>query len=944
MKLPLVILLFGSALAFGQTPPASTLFDKDAVHEIRLTFTQSDWWEQLTTNYQDNEDNVPYISASIVWGEYKFDSVGVRFKGNSSYAGATTKKKPFRIKLNEFVKGQKIDGMASFSVSNAWNDPSFVREKPYYELATAAGLKSPRSNFAALYINDQFWGLYVLTEVVNGDFLKSFFGKGNDTGNLYKANMGTSFSYLGADAAPYKEFLEKQSNEDADDWTDMIQFCKVLNETAIEELPAKLEPLLDIDSVLTALALDNLTVNLDSYVSMGQNFYIYRRPSDNRFVWIPWDPSLAFGALAQGLTVAQMKELPLEYTSATGGGAQGGNVTPGVGGAAVAQAGRPLATRLWEVPQYKQRYRQIYQQMVDKVLIPDTLIARMNALRGMIRPWVAMDTQKLVTMEQFDQAMTTDASSGATPVGTGPGGGFPGGVPPGGAIPGGPGPGGPPPGGDFPGGQLPIGGAAGGGGMSAPGLQPFIAGRVLAVKALLAGQTPLSTTATPTSLAFAAIAGGSAPAAQTVSLKLSDTSKTAAYTAAASATWLTVTPASGSVPSSLSVYLNPSKLSAGSYSGSVTVTTPSTTGGVTIPVTAIVTTSPSLAATPSTVTLIAAAAGGGQPGLPTFPGGATNPAAQTIQVLSTAGATNFTVTTSSTTCSGFFSATPSAGVTPATVTVSVNTAAVGSGSCSGTIAISGTGVASATVAVTLAAISAGLTPTVSAIANSASYAAGAIAPGEIVTIFGSNLGRQNMALGTFANGKLATTLNGIQVTFDGVAAPIVYSRSDQMSVVVPFEVAGKTQSKVQVSNNGQTSTALQLAVGIAAPGIFTTGSSGSGQGAIYDQAGKLAGQSSPAAKGSTVSIYMTGAGQLQPAGVTGAVGSASPLQWATAPVLASIGGQLATVTYSGAVPNSVQGLYQINVVVPASAPSGPAAVLLSVGGAVSQSGVTLTVQ
>src|SRR5450759_4880429 len=83
-------------------PPASAVFDKDAVHEIRLALKQADWYEQLTYNRDTYPDNTPYTEASLVWGQSKFDSVGVRFKGNSSYSGATTTKKPFRIKLNEF--------------------------------------------------------------------------------------------------------------------------------------------------------------------------------------------------------------------------------------------------------------------------------------------------------------------------------------------------------------------------------------------------------------------------------------------------------------------------------------------------------------------------------------------------------------------------------------------------------------------------------------------------------------------------------------------------------------------------------------------------------------------------------------------------------------------------------------------------------------------------
>ncbi len=122
------------------TPPFSSVFDQDAVHTIRLTFKQAGWWDRLTANYTNYPDNTPYIEASIAWGSTTFDTVGDCFKGNSSYNGATTKKKPFRIKLNQFVKGQKVDGMSSFGLSNAWNDLSFVREKPYYETAAAIGL------------------------------------------------------------------------------------------------------------------------------------------------------------------------------------------------------------------------------------------------------------------------------------------------------------------------------------------------------------------------------------------------------------------------------------------------------------------------------------------------------------------------------------------------------------------------------------------------------------------------------------------------------------------------------------------------------------------------------------------------------------------------------------------------------------------------------------
>ena len=109
MKIPALFLLAITALS-AQTPPPHPAWNRDTVHEIRLRFQQPDFWDQLTKNYLGTEVQAAYLEASLEWGPYKFASVGVRFKGNSSYTGARTNKKPFRIKLNEFVKGNTVFG------------------------------------------------------------------------------------------------------------------------------------------------------------------------------------------------------------------------------------------------------------------------------------------------------------------------------------------------------------------------------------------------------------------------------------------------------------------------------------------------------------------------------------------------------------------------------------------------------------------------------------------------------------------------------------------------------------------------------------------------------------------------------------------------------------------------------------------------------------------
>ena len=208
-----------------------TLFARNEVHEMHLTFTQSDWYQQMLTNFNSYSEDAPYIEGSFRWRDVTFEKVGVRIKGNST-ARVNSIKKPFRIKFNEFTKGQKIDGIGSINLNNCNMDPSMAREIPYFELARTAGLKAPRMNYAALYVNNVFYGLYILGEVINDDFIDQHFVKDQRRGWLYKGDIGSTFEDKGDDKSAYNTTYEKKTYEDEDDWSDLINLIAVLNRTA----------------------------------------------------------------------------------------------------------------------------------------------------------------------------------------------------------------------------------------------------------------------------------------------------------------------------------------------------------------------------------------------------------------------------------------------------------------------------------------------------------------------------------------------------------------------------------------------------------------------------------------------------------------------------------------------------------------------------------------
>jgi uncharacterized protein (TIGR03437 family) len=231
------------------------------------------------------------------------------------------------------------------------------------------------------------------------------------------------------------------------------------------------------------------------------------------------------------------------------------------------------------------------------------------------------------------------------------------------------------------------------------------------------------------------------------------------------------------------------------------------------------------------------------------------------------------------------------------------------------------------------------------VGNAASYASAGVSPGEIVDVFGQAMGPSTLAGAELsAPGVVGNFLAGTRVWFDGIAAPLVYTSAEQLSAIVPYEVAGETSTQMQVEYLGAWSAAVTLPVVTATPGIFTGDQSGTGQGAILNHDGTRNSAGNPAARGSTISIYATGAGQTKPAGADGTIaGDVAPQTALSA--TATIGGIPATVTYAGGASGIVAGGIQINVRVPANVTPGSAVpVVVTVGTSASQQGVTMAVQ
>lgn len=285
--------------------------------------------------------------------------------------------------------------------------------------------------------------------------------------------------------------------------------------------------------------------------------------------------------------------------------------------------------------------------------------------------------------------------------------------------------------------------------------------------------------------------------------------------------------------------------------------------------------------------------------------------------------------------------------TPATLTVSVNTANLAPGQYAGTITLNSSpssGVASRTINVTLN-VAAAVTPILGRMVNAASFLDAGAVPGMIVSLLGTNLGPAvGVSATPNASGIFDRQLANVKVLFDTFEAPMLFVSSGQINAVVPYQVAPRLTTRVIVEVNGVRSNALELRVATAAPAIFLL--SAAGQGAILNQDSSVNGGANAAVRDSIIVLYATGEGQTNPPGVDGTIpGRSTTLKQPTQRVRVRIGGQEAEVLYAGSAPGLISGALQVNTRVPAGVTPGAAVPIeLIVGDTTSAGGVTVAVR
>jgi hypothetical protein len=399
----LLCLLASSYLAQAQVATSTALFAEDTIASIYVTLP-ADSLAEMTTQYW------AFIAHRALFvyddGAHRdsVTDVAFRLRGNTSRNAA---KKSYKISFNDFASGRRYQGVKELNLNAQHNDPTMIREKLFYDTWNRFGLPKRRANFVKLYINSTYYGLYTNIEEMDKIWLGRNFQ--SNIGNLYKCTYPADLKYIDALPLTYKNVASStvtggraynlQTNQTADDYTDLTQFITALNSN-LTVFQANVEPLVNINNLLKALAIDVATGNWDDYAYNKNNYFLYHNPITNKMEYIAYDTDNTFGVDWVNVDWATRSYI------------YWGNPN------------MPLTYKTLQIPAYFEQYKTyVNDSLTGNLLAPSNIFPYIDELRDFIRPAAYADTYRRLDWGYGNTAFENGFSAtvdGHTPYGIKP--------------------------------------------------------------------------------------------------------------------------------------------------------------------------------------------------------------------------------------------------------------------------------------------------------------------------------------------------------------------------------------------------------------------------------------------------------------------------------------------------------------------------------------------
>jgi spore coat protein CotH len=238
-----------------------------------------------------------WYPADLTWRGIKVRNAGIRSRGQ----GSRNPQKPgLRVDMSHYTTGQKFVGLNAIILDNIWQDDSFLREKLSFEIFERMGLPAPRESFCRLYINNEYQGLYAITEEIDADFVKRVTGETD--GTLFEFHWFSDKQWRAEDLGAidnYKVLLEPRTHTlDADStlYNPIQNLFKEVNGPDDAVWRSRVEPYIDLSELMTYIGIEQFLADNDGFLGAQgmNNFYLYRSQGTSRHRVLVWDKDQAF--------------------------------------------------------------------------------------------------------------------------------------------------------------------------------------------------------------------------------------------------------------------------------------------------------------------------------------------------------------------------------------------------------------------------------------------------------------------------------------------------------------------------------------------------------------------------------------------------------------------------------------------------------------------------
>ena len=292
--LALIGWLFLSTTSWTQymTPDIGYVFQDNEVPRIDILMDQDSLDILLADNNRNSNHEFPVsFTFTTSQGIETLENVGFRLRGNTSRSSS---KPSFKVSFNSFESGRKFYDLEKLNLNGEHNDPSIMRSKLCWDTYAMMDIPVSRVNHVELYVNDDYRGLYINVEHIDEEYIAKRMTE--SSGNLFKCLWPADLVYLGSDPIIYEELApfgrqayDLKTNTAQNDYTDLVRFINILNNTPPENFQCEIEKIFDVNNYLKVIVMDILTSNWDGPIINKNNFYLYHDPIIDRFTYIPYD-------------------------------------------------------------------------------------------------------------------------------------------------------------------------------------------------------------------------------------------------------------------------------------------------------------------------------------------------------------------------------------------------------------------------------------------------------------------------------------------------------------------------------------------------------------------------------------------------------------------------------------------------------------------------------